>query len=388
MIAELRDRHRRTEGWMKRSRRVLALLAAVLVSASAGPLQAAEPLNVVIGVSSRSWNPGFSNMWVGIPVGLFAPSLAVEAVGTQGAAENLQFLLANQVTVGTGVQDVVFQAMAEGRALPVVAPCVYMRGLIFRMVTKPESPLKTFQDLAGKRVGVASLAAGVAHYVRFAAEAAGIDPNAIELIAVGDGQQAAVALSSGRIDALASYDVDLFRIESLGIKLRYLDQPAALKDAAVGYVFAFHKNFYNSHKDAVVEILRGQIKAVILMLENPEAAVRISYHMYPEAVPAGVPFEKAVAEAVATVKVRAPAIEKNVGTAHNWCEFPAKTWEQYVAMIGLKGKVDPMKFYTDELIARVNDFDEGAFRAWARTLKVPQGDAEYRTWLAALKAPQ
>src|SRR5262249_29466551 len=157
-----------------------------------------------IGVASRSFNPGFSNMWIGIPLGLYGTDLLPEAVGTQGAAENLQLMLAGQVTMSTGTQDVFFNASAEGRQLPVVTPCVYRRGLIQRVTVPPDSKIQTYADLKDKRVGLPTLAYGGVGYLKFAAKHAGIDPDSIQMVAVGDGQQAAAALLSGRVDALTN----------------------------------------------------------------------------------------------------------------------------------------------------------------------------------------
>src|SRR5262249_38522796 len=131
---------------------IAALASAVVVAVL--PSRAADPAKVTIGVASRSFNPGFSNMWIGIPLGLYGAELLPEAVGTQGAAENLQLMLAGQVTMSTGTQDVFFNASAEGRQLPVVTPCVYLRGLIHRVTVPPDSKIQTYADLKDKRVGL------------------------------------------------------------------------------------------------------------------------------------------------------------------------------------------------------------------------------------------
>jgi hypothetical protein len=57
--------------------RVLAMALAMACGVlAAAPARAADPAKVVIGVSSRSFNPGFSNMWIGIPLGLYGKDLA------------------------------------------------------------------------------------------------------------------------------------------------------------------------------------------------------------------------------------------------------------------------------------------------------------------------
>jgi NitT/TauT family transport system substrate-binding protein len=365
----------------------MAFAAAALLAPMLGAPAVAAPEKVVIGAASRSFNPGFSNMWIGIPLGLYGKDIAPETVGTQGAAENLQLMLTGQVTMSTGVQEVLFNATAEGRQLPVVVPCVYLRGLIHRVSVVPGSPIRSYSDLKGKLVGVPTLAYGGVPYIKFAARQAGIDPNSIELAAVGDGQQAATALTSGRVDALVNADVDVARLLGLGVDLRIVPPPEDMKDAANAYVFAFSKPWYEAHKKAAAQLLKGMIRAIIVMLENPEAAVRISYYLHPEAIPAGVPFDNAVESAIKTIKIRAPVIERVVGTSNKWCDFPANAWNKYIDMVGLKGKVDPMKFYTDELIGQINDFDEPKLRAWARNLKVPATESEIQDWLKTLHPP-
>jgi NitT/TauT family transport system substrate-binding protein len=367
------------------ARRASAALAAGLLL-TAQPL-AAEPAKVVIGVSSRSFNPGFSNMWIGIALGLYGKELAPESVGTQGAAENLQLMLAGQVTMSTGTQDVLFNSAAEGRQLPVIAPCVYLRGLIHRVSVLPDSKIERYADLKDKRVGLPTLAYGGVPYLKFAARHAGIDPDSIQMVAVGDGQQAAAALMSGRVDALTNADVDVARLQTLGVKVRVVAPPDTMKDAANAYVFAFAKPWFEAHKKEAALLLKGMVRAIVVMLENPEAAVRVSYYMHPEAVPAGVPFDQAVASAVETIKIRAPAIERVVAGSAKWCDFSPVAWENFTELIGVKGKVDPGKFYTDELIAQINEFDEPKLRTWARGLRVPATSGEIADWLKTLDPP-
>jgi NitT/TauT family transport system substrate-binding protein len=366
----------------------LRISAAMLAGAAvAAPALAADATKVVIGVSSRSFNPGFSNMWIGIPLGLYGKDLAPEAFGTQGAAENLQLMLSGQVTMSTGTQDVLFNAAAEGRPLPAVAPCVYLRGLIHRVTVPPDSKIKSYADLKDKRVGLPTLAYGGVPYLKFAARNAGIDPDSIQMVAVGDGQQAAAALLSGRVDALTNADVDVARLQSLGVKLRVVAPPDSMKDAGNAYVFAFARPWYDGHKKEAALLLKGMIRAIIVMLENPEAAVRVSFYMHPEAIPSGVSFDQAVASAVDAIKVRAPVIERVVTGSNKWCDYTPAAWEQFTDLLGLKGKVDPAKFYTDELIAQINDFDEPKLRAWARGLKVPATNPEISEWLKTLSPP-
>ena len=101
-----------------------------------------------------------------------------------------------------------------------------------------------------------------------------------------------------------------------------------------------------------------------------------------------MPLDKAVKDAVLNIKARAPAIEREVAGSKRWCEFSDASWKEYVAMLGLEGKADASKFYTAELIDKINAFDEPKLREWARNLKVPEQAADFPKWAAEQKPPR
>ncbi|MBA4789000.1 MAG: ABC transporter substrate-binding protein [Rhizobiales bacterium] len=366
--------------------RLAGALSLPLAVCTAAPALAQVP-EPVIGVSSRSFNPGFSNMWIGTSMGLFGSAILPKSVGTQGAAENLQLMLSGQITMSTGTQDIILNSAAEGRKLPAVIPCVYLRGVLHRISVVPGSDITSYAALKGKKIGVPTLAYGGVGYLKFALRHAGISASDVTLLPVGDGQQAAAALTSGRVDALLNADVDVVRLKTLGIDVRVLEPPANMKNAATAYVFAFQRPWFDGHKTEALEMLKGMIRSIIVMTENPEAAVRVSYYMYPASVPTGISREQAISDAVTIINTRAPLISRDAANNDKWCSFSKENWTDFVEILGLEGKVNPMDFYTDEMVAAVNTIDEAGLRKWAKALKVPEGDAEIAKWLAALKPP-
>jgi len=318
--------------------------------------------------------------------GLFG-NVTPEVAGTSGASENLQLMLAGQITMSTGTQDVAFASIAEGRKLPVVIPCVYLRGNLHRVSVLPDSPIKDYAGLKGMKVGVPTLAYGGIGYLKFALRHAGISDDDINLVAVGDGQAAAAALTSKRIDALTNADVDVARLQKLGVAVRVLEPPESVRKSLIAYVYMFRKPWYQEHKTEALAILQGLIRSIIVLTENPEAAVKISYFMHPESVPSGISREQAIKNEVDVIKLRAPLIVRNSAGTDKWCDFPKEAWTDFVDILGLKGKVDASEFYTDELIAKINAFDEDKFRGWVRELKVPDSDADIAAWLKQQKPP-
>lgn len=368
---------RRSIGWA-------ALIAVSLNLAAAAPVSAQDA--PVLGLSSRSFNPGFSNMWIGGPLGLFG-DLVPGVSGTSGSSENLQLMLAGQVAMSTGTQDIILNSAAEGRPLPAVIPCVYLRGLLHRISVMPDNQIDNYADLKGKAIGVPTLAYGGIGYLKFALRHAGLDYNDVRVLAVGDAQQAAVALTSGRVDALLNADVDVVRLKSLGVNVDVLQTPESMKNASAAYVFAFARPWFEENKELAAEVLKGLIRSIIVMTENPEAAVKVSYHMYPQSVPSGISPEQAIENAVRIIKTRAPLIQRDAAENDRWCSFSDENWDAFVEIIGLKGKVDAKEYYTAELIDEINSIDEDGLREWARNLEVPTSDAEISSWLESLNPP-
>ncbi len=161
-----------------------------------------------------------------------------------------------------------------------------------------------------------------------------------------------------------------------------------MQTAAVGYAFVFARSWFDAHQAEGGGAAAGHDQGrSSWSWENPEAAVRISFHMHPESIPAGIPLDQAVRDAVVAIRVRAPAVERQVIGSNRWCEFSSDSWAKYVDMLGLHGQADATRFYTPALLDRINDFDEAKLRAWARSLVVPTDEAQFKDWITQLHAP-
>jgi len=360
------------------TRKGKALLAAVAGLAAAawalGTAPAAtRPLTrVVIGSSTRVKSPGFSNLWIGKYLGFYEEEgIEHDVFSAEGHAQNLQLLFRNEVHLAVGAQDSVFQSAARGEHLPVKFVCSYMRGIIYQLAARPDDPAREIKDLRGRKIGVASLAHAGLLYAKTVLRDAGIDPEReAQFVAVGSGPQAGQALQRGEVDALAHWDVEYANLENLGFKFRLLPQPPSVREMYAGHTLATSEEFLRMHRDAVVRGLRALVKSIIVFNENPEAATRIHYQMYPELIPKGRPFEETIRVGTRITQVRVPLMRKEAGRVNRWCEFHPEAWRAYVKFLGLEGKVDPAQFYTNDLVADVNNFDEAKVIAQARALLI------------------
>ena len=176
-------------------------------------------------------------------------------------------MLGGNITLTTGTQDVALNAMAEGRMLPAVSPCIYMRGMIQRVAVLADSPIKSFADLKGKKVGSQSLSSTQVPYLKFAVKAAGVDPAEVQIIAVGSGQQAATAVTSKQVDAPVAADVEVAPTSRKGAPATF-STTGKHQGCRGRLCVRVSKTRYEANKDTAVEMFKGMIKSIILMLKT------------------------------------------------------------------------------------------------------------------------
>jgi hypothetical protein len=90
--------------------------------------------------------------------------------------------------------------------------------------------------------------------------------------------------------------------------------------------------------------------------------------MYPDAVPKNVPFEQALNSAISTYTAYLSYITERDG---KWGYMPPDLMQNYAKFLGIDGKVDITKYYTNDLIAYANDFDQQAVINQAKNYKAP-----------------
>ncbi len=93
-------------------------------------------------------------------------------------------------------------------------------------------------------------------------------------------------------------------------------------------------------------------------MTNPEAAARIHWKMYPEQMPKGVSEEQALKQAIRVFEVQSKGFVTRPDEPKTWGNYTAKSWAGYLDVYGLTQKIsDPSRFYTNDLIAEINNFD-------------------------------
>jgi NitT/TauT family transport system substrate-binding protein len=299
--------------------------------------------------------------------------LDVDIVAGGSGTACTQLVASGQQDICSGGQSFTLARASEGQDLGLVFFYNHIRSFNNVVGVLPTSPIKTMTDLKGKSIGVTSLASEALVSTRYFARDAGLDPDKdISFIATGVGAQALRILQTNGVDALANLGSVFTQMELLGQEFRYVPLPFATK-GVFGPGLAARRDWLTKNRQMAIGIGRAVAKSTLFGVTNPEAAVRIHWKTYPERRPQGVPEDKAIRDAVAVMKTENASLE----FAPNLPEklfgiYTPESWVQYVKVYGYDAKIpDPSRFYTNDLIREINNFDRDKVIAQAKSFSMP-----------------
>jgi NitT/TauT family transport system substrate-binding protein len=181
-------------------------MLAALASGATYPLQShAHNLRPVrVGIGFKALNSGTINLYVSEELGYAAQSgLKIESA-VLGTANNCLIAIDNGTCEFAVISSsFLLPLVAQGQMSSIVAFYEYTYPYKWDIVVKPNSSIKSYKDLRGKKIGVSNL--GVSDYpvTRTVLRKIGIDPDKdVSWVAVGEGVTAGIALNRGDIDAL------------------------------------------------------------------------------------------------------------------------------------------------------------------------------------------
>ena len=118
----------------------------------------------------------------------------------RSAPQASQQLAAGSVSVIRNAPIGVVKAVGEGA--PFVSVGMAVQQLLYVLVSTPDKPLDSFQDLPGKTVGLPTLGSNAEDTFNLVAKISGIDPSTVTLQAVGNESTSYALVEEGRVDAI------------------------------------------------------------------------------------------------------------------------------------------------------------------------------------------
>ena len=292
--------------------------------------------------------------------------LDVDVKPFSGSTGATQLVLAGSAEFTMASPEGLLVARQEGAK--VLGIYNHTREPIYSIAVPAESPVTRLEDLKGKTIGVLSLSSGAVPVAKAMLRALGFDPEKdVKWLAVGLGPQAANALKTGQVDALALWDWAYATLENIGFKFRQFTSPETSR--LLSLMLIGNEDFVKANPDATAKMAQGIAKGALFTLTNPQAAVRLHWQKYPASKPASIPEDQALKEAVHVLEARLAKYRIDNREVPKWGAFTRTEWEStqnFFHGVGLiSRKLDVGSYYTDQFLAEVNAFDAAAIVAKA-----------------------
>jgi NitT/TauT family transport system substrate-binding protein len=266
------------------------------------------------------------------------------------------------------------EPLAAARIQGVKAKTYYTayEGNTYGIAVPIDSPIVKITDLKGKTIGLTSMGSGGLLVGKAIVATAGMNPERdVRFVVAGESAQTAAMLRNKQVDALSQFDTQYALVENAGIKLRLLDTKEIERYPSNGFI-ALEETLRTRRKDAV-GLARAYAKGTIFAINNPEAAVRIFYEVYPDAKPTGKDEATIIREGINVLQARIPTWNPERGGVKRWGENSELNYASYMDFLlkwgVIKQKVDVKDVVTNELIDDINKFDASKVVAEAKAYK-------------------
>lgn len=297
--------------------------------------------------------PDHAWQFLGIPMGYYERmGFQGDYIPTAGSAAAVQLVLTGQAEVANSGFLELIAAKSRAPDLPVHMYYSQERQSSYEIIVPASSPITSLSELAGRPVGVPSLASGALPFARGLLRTAGVNPDTIDFLPVGVGAQALAALDGGEVAAISIFAGSIAAMEALGREFKSFSAPIA------GAGMVMSDRFVRDNRELATSIFRGFVMNQKIMLMNPEATVRAYWSAYGE--PSGD--RESELRAAAQFVRRTSAVFQTLDDPRPWGYYTAEEWTTIREFFGGDGGSIPENsqlsdFYSDTLVEDGNRID-------------------------------
>lgn len=297
--------------------------------------------------------------------------LDVDIIEFNGTGTLIPQMNAKRVHIGYPNPDTLIVSRQPGKdPLPLKFFYNATRESGWEFIVLADSPIKTLQDLKGKKLGVGALTFGNIPITKAMFKELGAE---VELVPVGVGAPAFLAFREKKVDALNLFDSQHATLEVQGTAIRRLAMPKKYKDL-FSNGFVAHEDTLKENPRMLAAFGRAVAKASVFCEANRAACVRAFWAAYPNQKPTGDE-AKALADGI---KIMAARFDKYLdfdgATERRWGEFPPQAWRDFATTLFEGGQIStkdvPVETcYTNALVPEMMKFDAAAIVARAKAAK-------------------
>lgn len=360
---------------MKRILRIAAVALACVVMALGGHDAGAQELKKIkVLIPIPNFDESFAPVAVAQYLGYFKEEgLEVQILPVRGSNEVAIQISAGNADVGLASPADAIIGMQDGKDLDVQ----YFHNLYYQNIwpisVTASSPIKSVAELKGKKIGVLSMGSTGISFGRAYARDAGLDPaKDVTFIPIGVGAQALTAIRQQVVDGLVFNDAALAKFGVLGLKTRLLPVSEKLRDLPDTSILAKRDTLKTRQKE-MIGFARAIARGHLFSIQNPGAAVKITWKLFPEAEPKNMPAKEALVQGIAVASARL-AIWSSPKTKGVAGAFIEQDWKNLVGFLQeqglLKQTIPPSRIYTTALLPEINKFDRDKIKKQAADFKI------------------
>jgi NitT/TauT family transport system substrate-binding protein len=260
----------------------VAVLAAPTPASGSAPPADTQPGELTELTATIPFPSGavFYPLFVAEELGYFADEgLTVSVEPLDGSGAIMQSILSGQAEVGLPSPGPFLQGVNEGADL--LSVYTLFQSNVFALVTPADSGITSLEDLEGQTIGVGTIDGGEVPFVRaMLSQEAGLEEGDYELLPVGDGGTAAVALENGEVAAYAAAfpDVAILKLRGLDVVDLISDDFASFFDSLV----VAQREFVEENPEIVEGFGRALARATQWGFDNPDEVIDITSQEFPE----------------------------------------------------------------------------------------------------------
>ncbi|HVY59910.1 MAG TPA: ABC transporter substrate-binding protein [Xanthobacteraceae bacterium] len=296
--------------------------------------------------------------------------LEVEVVTTPGASAAIQLVVSGRADAAVASPVTAMLAIQKGVDLKLIYTT--LRGDIFGVAIPEGQGLASLKDLKGHTIGVSSFASSGTNYTKSLLQKAGLQPNDFSVVEVGVGARAASALRSKQVQALGLWDEAYKQMELSGIKFGHVFTDPRADTSFAGSIVVRGKDLQEK-PDLFIGLARAIAKAQLFQETNPAASVKVHWKVYPQSIPREGETPETLRNAATVASVRIPIQSRNAFGTGKYGDLPAghvEKFQTYLVETGqLPNSIDAKRYYTNELIDKINQFDAEAIKQAAKNFK-------------------
>ena len=301
-------------------------------------------------------------------------NIEFDMIGLPGSGVIVPQLLTGQLQASAGSIDPLIIARQPGKPhLPLRFVYNLVRTITWQLVVRDGGPISSTADLAGKTIGVISLATNNSAAIQML-RAAGVDPKSVKFQAVGLGAQALDALQRGEVAALYYYDVLIATMEATGAPVRRLPVPEELKGFGTNGIQGTEK-IINEKPDLIGRFGRVVAMGTVACMANNAGCVKAFWKRYPNYKPKGGTEEDNLRKEIVIMRSRLANLTYfGPGQERLWGAYTDTTFKTLIAHLKEGGDISevniPMEsLYTNRFVPEYNKFDAERVRREAQAYK-------------------